>query len=267
MTNAPKQEPSFEQAVPGTGEQSPDAGSRSLVSILKPIVFHKENGKAPDPTVVAPRFYNAFNYGMIASSKEDVRVAVGITSANNGEGKSLVAANLAVSLAVAHQRETVLVDLNFRNPRLHAIFGTKQSPGLVDALNDAPINVYGTSLDHLFVLPAGNLAAVPLAAEKLAAAGKDIHGTNSRSPLGLDQVAAFRNVIYSLKEHFDFIIVDMPSIRDPRLPTILTLHLDGVLMVVEGDRTKQDDLERIFRRLNASQILGFVYNRSREVEA
>ena len=267
MSTAASQEGPFEQPARPPQEESQGTDNRSLVRILKPIVVHDEKSKAIDATMVSARFYNAFNYGLIASSKGDVQIAVGITSANNGEGKSLVASNLAVSLAVAHQRETVLVDLNFRNPRVHTVFGIRQSPGLVDALNDAAIHVYATPLEHLYALPAGNLAAVPLAAEKLAAAGKEQPGSNNRSALGLDQVAAFRNVIYSLKEQFDFIIIDMPSIRDPRLPAILTLHMDGLLMVVEGDRTRQDDLDRIFRRVNPSQILGFVYNRSRETEA
>jgi Mrp family chromosome partitioning ATPase len=262
-----QQETPREEGNRRTVETPETEEAHSLVRLLKPIVFHQENGKAIDHAVVSPRFYNAFNYGLIAGTKESVRVAVGVTSANNGEGKSLVAANLAVSLAVAHQRETVVVDLNFRSPKVHAIFGTRPSPGLVDALNDAPINAYATSIEHLFVLPAGNLAAVPLAAEKLAAASREHQGGNTRSPLGLDQVAAFRNVIYSLKEQFDFIVVDMPSIRDPRMPAMLTIHLDGMLVVVEGDRTRQDDLDRIFRRVNPSQLIGFVYNRSRDAEA
>jgi Mrp family chromosome partitioning ATPase len=87
-------------------------------------------------------------------------------------------------------------------------------------------------------------------------------GTPQKASLGLEQLAAFRDVIYSLKQTFEFVIIDMPAIQEPRIPIQLTHQMDGLLVVVDANRTKQIDIERTFTQLSKSQILGFVMNRS-----
>ncbi len=61
-------------------------------------------------------------------------MTIGITSANRNDGKTLVAANMAVSLASAYKQNTLLVDMNFRHPKLHNVFGTNQCPGIAEAI-------------------------------------------------------------------------------------------------------------------------------------
>ena len=61
---------------------------------------------------------------------------LGVTSPGYGEGKTLTAVNLAVSLAMEMTQTVLLVDANLRNPSVHELFGLKNCPGFADYLLD-----------------------------------------------------------------------------------------------------------------------------------
>jgi protein-tyrosine kinase len=243
-------------------QPSPGTNSRNLVRLLKPVIIGPKQGNYVDPKVVSPRFYNSFHYSALSKGHAGVNLAVGITSSNPGEGKTLVASNLAVSFAVANERETILVDLNIASPRLHDIFGTDISPGLMDALNDATIQVIQTSIGHLCVLPAGDKRGSSVVAEGIASREDERSNAAHKYAVEMGQVAAFRDVIYSLKEEFEFVIVDMPAIREPLFSPLLTHQMDGMIVVVNANKTKLEDIESIFQVVDQSQVLGFVFNRA-----
>jgi Mrp family chromosome partitioning ATPase len=238
--------------------------SQQLVRLLKPVVVLPELGKYIDPNEVSPHFYNCFHYSMLVRESTSVNMTVGITSTNPREGKTLVAANLAVSLAVANQRETVLVDLNIQSPSLHRIFGTDQGPGLAEALSEATIQVSRTQLEHLYLLSVGNISGSVLTAKYISENGKNAPSVETGPTVGLEQVAAFRDVLYSLRQEFDFVIVDMPAIYRPPVSLFLVHQMDGILVVVNANKTKHEDLQRMFRQVNQKQILGFIFNRVRD---
>lgn len=264
-----KGEPSFEKNDPlihsdaerneGQATNRPD--SHDLVRLIKSITIRKELPGDIDRTVVSPHFYNCFNFPLIDRNRPGVNLTIGVTSANRGEGKTLIAANLAVSLALAHQRETVIVDLNVRSPDLHNVFGTSSHPGLLKAIFDNKIDVFKTSIEHLYVLPAGNLAEFTLLMDPHTISGE--FEANETS-LGLEHVTAFRDVLYSLKQKFDFVIVDMPSLQEPSVPLALTHQMEGIIAVVSANKTTHKDLKKMFTKINQSQILGFVFNRMPE---
>ena len=245
-------------------KEEPDErlGSRDLVRLLKPVIVRPERGKYVDPNEISSRFYNCFHYSLLLRDQANVNLAVGVTSANTGEGKTLVAANLAVSLAVANERETVLIDLNVRSPRVHRIFGVDLNPGLVEAFSESTIQVSQTAIKHLYVLPAGNISASPLVAE-YTPPRKAIDSGEAKGPaLGLEHVAAFRDVLYSLRQEYEFVVVDMPAIQEPPVPLPLIHQMDGILVVINANKTRHEDIQKMFRHINASQILGFVLNRA-----
>lgn len=228
-----------------------------LIRLRRPVIFRSDVGQRVDGTMVGPQFYDCFNYALLSGGDADMNIAVGVSSANAGEGKTLVACNLAISLTVAYQRKTVLVDLNVHKPRLHKVFDVPLGPGLLEAVGDGPIQVARTSITDLYVLTSG----VPN--------GRLGGGLNSlmqdpdqnvEPSLQLEQVAAFRDVLYSLKGTFSFVIVDMPAVREHLIPLLFTNQLDGVLFVVHGGVTKQADLDHAMQLINERRILGFVYN-------
>lgn len=245
----------------GKGEQTgPKTGSRTLVRLLKPVIISPERGQYVDPDVVSARFYNCFHYSLLSKGNASVSLTVGITSANKGEGKTLVASNLGVSFAIASQRETVLVDLNVRSPQLHRIFGTQASPGLVEALNDPTIQISQTQIEHLYVLPMGDVILNLRSEGELSFS--PVTPSEDGPSMEVGHLAAFRDVIYSLKQEFDFVIIDMPAMRDPSIPVLLTNQMDGLLIVVSANRTRHEDLEKMFQRVDKTHVLGFILNRA-----
>ena len=233
--------------------------SESLVRILKTVRILPKTNIPIDDSVVSPKFYNGFNYSILAQRRKNGHPVVGVTSANKGEGKTLVASNLAVSLALAGEQKTVLVDLSVADPRLHRIFGTHLKPGLTDALTEGVVQITETQIPNLYLLPAGGTGAHPLAASRLAALPK---GERPATPsFGIEQIAEFRNVVYSLREAFDFVIIDLPSMREPAIPMLLTHQMDGLLVVVDSTKTKREEVEIMFQRVHHQQLLGFVFNR------
>lgn len=250
-----------ENEKPGGEHPEDHVAGQSLLRLVKTIRFNPEIGKTVDSTYVDPHFYNSFNYSILSRDETAVNMTVGITSANPREGKTLVSANLAVSLAVANERDTVLVDLNFRNPTVHSIFGVPRSPGLLEGLNDRSIGVYRTQIKHLYVLPTGDIRSHAFAAEHMTSAFSGFWANGRGRSMNLGQLAAFRDVIYSLRGEFEFVVIDMPSVLEPQVPLLLTNQMDGLLIVVDARRTKQHEIESVFHSLNQKQIIGFVVNR------
>lgn len=221
--------------------------------VLKPVSVVPYKPKPIDGGVVGFDFYDAFNYSLIATGSKDFRLSVGVTSANPGEGKTLTASNLAVSLSLGHEKKTVLVELNTRKPMLDRVFGTSPAPGLSEAMKTGDIIVSPTRISLLSVLPVGGSNGVGRGGE---------HGSGARGPsLSLNHLSDFRDVLYSLEQEFECVIVDMPSINGRDFPILYANQLDGLIVVVDTSRTTKKDLDRMFRVVNERQILGFVLNR------
>ncbi len=166
-----------------------------------------------------------------------------LTSALPAEGKTTTAANLAVVLAAAGKR-VVLVDADLRKPRLHAVFGVNQTPGLTEV-------ILGSSIDDalreiregLHVLPAGSAPANP-------------------AELLLSQRVT--SMLRTLAERFEYVIVD----SSPLLPVADAVGIagaaDAVLLVAEADRVSRRALSDALARLGqvGANVLGVVLNRA-----
>jgi protein-tyrosine kinase len=239
-----------EQQGEGTAAGNKD---NQVVRLIKSIVYNPKKGTMIDESIVKFKYFNSFNYSALTAQGQNINLTVGVTSANPREGKTLIACNLAVSLAMGSQKKTIVVDLNFSKPRIHEIFGIPNESGLAEALHNGAIRVSGTPIEHLFVLNAG---LTPLFHE----VDENTKGGAIKPLLGLDQLMAFRDVIYSLEQEFDFIIVDLPSLKSEEMPILFTNQLNGLLVVVNSGKTRHEDLDEIFRIVNKNQVLGFVLN-------
>ena len=248
------------------GRQPSDRENDKLVRLVKSIVVHPDPGRTVDEKVIQYKYYNSFNYSMLSRGQSDVRMTIGITSPREGEGKTLVASNLAVSLALGSQKNTVLVDLNIHSPRLHEIFDVLQFPGLAESLRNGRIHIFRTSIDHLSVMTVGNFG-LPKPRKHPAASGASPHSRPAvpdRPTIGLEQLAAFRDIIYSLEQEFEFVIVDMPSITAGGIPILFANEMNGLLIVVNSGKTRREDLDAMFRQISERQVLGFVFNRFKD---
>jgi Mrp family chromosome partitioning ATPase len=242
-------------------EASGPSENTKIVRVIKSIVVNPELGKHVDESVVKFQYYNAFNYSLLSRGHEKVSMTLGVTSPNQREGKTLVTCNLAVSLAMGSRKKTIIVDLNVYNPRLHQIFGTGRTPGLAEALRNGNIHVTQTQIENLSVLTAENFVEVQEGTATSAPFSTFASQPILHPALSLDQLAAFRDVIYSLEQEYDFVIVDMPSLNTQGFPVLYANQLDGLIVVVNTGKTKQEDINGIFHQINERQVLGFVFNR------
>jgi len=239
----------------------PVSRSQEIVQLRKTIVERPDKGTRIDAGYIAPHFYDCFNYSLLTGSSGAVSVALGVASAHPREGKTVVACNLAVSLTAAYQKRTIIVDLNLRDPQIHRIFGIPPGPGLSEAMDGASVHIAATSVKGLHLLTAGASSGRLTVEQGFDKKNNGVWSAPVETSFQLAQIAAFRNVIYSLKEYYDFVIVDLPSLNDRELPLLFTNQLDGVLFVVQGGKTKQLDIDRSIQMLNEHKVLGFVFNR------
>jgi capsular exopolysaccharide synthesis family protein len=156
-----------------------------------------------------------------------------VTSTAPQEGKSLVAANLAVALARTGQR-VLLVDGDLRRPVLHKTFGLKSSPGLSDLLTrtaDAGAAIHQTQNPNLFVLPCGSKH--PAAAELLS------------SP-------SLPSLLNALDSKFNWIVLDSPPIGPVSDACIIAPLVQRTLVVVSADATLSAAAEAAVDQLKAA---------------
>jgi capsular exopolysaccharide synthesis family protein len=171
-----------------------------------------------------------------------------ITSCGTGDGKTLILANLAIAYAHLGMR-TLLIDGDLRRPRLQHIFKLAEGPGLADFLQQPTSepeylerNIRQTALQHLDVLPSGTRSANP---------GELLTGTN----LG---------ALFSWAEQrYQRILCDVSPILAVSDCALLGRWLDGILLVVRGDRNDRIQAARardLLRSMNCP-VIGVVVNR------
>lgn len=215
-------------------------GKNGLVRTVKSIVVDSQKSSFIDQSVVKKRYCHALNYSKLPDKFKKVQLSIGVTSPNKGEGKTLAAANLALSIAMAYKKKTVLVDMNMSNPCLHEIFGTKLRPGLVESFQNGSIFLSRTKVDQLYLLPAGRCDSYNF---------------------GLDSIIPIRDILYSLEQEFEVVIVDMSSVLPiDDFPAVFTNELDGLMVVVDTQKTKYADVEKMFKHINKEQAIGFIFN-------
>lgn len=219
-------------------------GDHGLIRTIKNIVVDSHKSSFIDQTIVKKRYCHALNYSKLPERFKKIQLSIGVTSPNKGEGKTLTAANLAISIAMAYKKKTVLVDMNMNNPCLHEIFGTRLRPGLVESFENGSIYLSRTKIDQLYLLPAGR---------------------HEHYSFGLESIIPIRDILYSLEKEFEVVIVDMNSVLPiDDFPAVLTNELDGLMLVVDTHKTKYSDIEKMFKHVNKEQAIGFVFNNADE---
>lgn len=167
------------------------------------------------------------------------------TSAEGGEGKTTVLANLAVSF-VQDGKKVAVVDCNLRHPGLHTIFEVEGSQGLAAYLGgqeDAKdIAVFG-NLANLAVIPAGIAAVSP----------PDLLGSDKMPQL-----------LEELKASFDLILLDTPPAVEYSDARVLAPLTDGVIIVARYGKSKREALRKLktLMEQTGSRILGIAMNQT-----
>jgi protein-tyrosine kinase len=167
-----------------------------------------------------------------------------VTSTLRGEGKSSVAANLAISIARSVKEHVLLMDCDLREPSLHRLFGLHPARGLVDHLRRgvglAELLLH-TEVDKLSFLPAGAKAAD--AAELLAS-------------------EKMRSLLAEVRARYDdrFIVLDSTPLLPTTDPSILARQVDAVLLVVRAGMANRELIARMVETVGREKFLGVVFN-------
>jgi len=168
--------------------------------------------------------------------------AIVITSPNKGDGKSLTAANLAITMAQEFQQRVLLVDADLRRPAVNRMFSAPDGPGLSDVLMGA------CDLDQALVhLPAQHLTLLPA-------------GAPPSHPAELLGSASMRRLLDTLRTRFDRILIDMPPVAPLADLHIVAPMVDGVLMIVRAGVTPKPAIERALSGFDMAKVLGLVLN-------
>jgi capsular exopolysaccharide synthesis family protein len=180
-----------------------------------------------------------------AQSARGVKAII-VTSAIPGEGKSLTASNLALTLSGSYQRRVLLIDGDLRRPSLHEIFGVPNMAGLSDGLVRRSIREIAVRsvAPRLSLLPSG----------------PPIDDPTGR--LTSDQM---KRVLDEARARYDWVIFDTPPIALVSDAKLLSEMVDGVVLVVEAGRTGYPALLRAVETIGRGRVIGVVLNRAEPI--
>ena len=171
--------------------------------------------------------------------------ALAVTSAQPGEGKSLVAVNLAIALAMDVNQTVLLVDLDIRRPSIHEYFNYAPDKGISDfLLHDTPLQdiLINPGIERMVVLP-GREALY-----------------NSSEMLSSPKMVA---LVEELKTRYPsrLIIFDLPPLLATDDALAFSPYVDSILLVAEEGKTSKEDLKQVKNILKDSNIIGTVLNK------
>jgi capsular exopolysaccharide synthesis family protein len=195
------------------------------------------------PTSVEAEAYRGVRTSLYFSTQDQKHKVVQVTSPHMGDGKTTLAANLAVSIARSGKR-VVLVDADFRRPSVHKLFGLAAEEGLTSHL------VGEASLAE--VTRAGRvegLALIPC-------------GARPTNPAELLSSPRFFEALRELRDGYDFVIVDTPPLLAVTDPCVVAGYVDGVLLVIRVSKNGRPAAERAREMLatHGARVYGVVVN-------
>jgi len=203
---------------------------------------------AMDYVASEPRSVIADEFRMLRTNLEffnidKSRKTILVTGLGISEGKSTIAANLAISLA-QNDKRVILVDADFRRPNLHTAVGVANAQGLSDiwlgSVGMAEVLVPWNN-SRVYFLPSG--------------------GTPPNPTELLDSIR-MKKILERIKEAADFVVIDGPPLTVPD-SVVLASKVDGVLLVIQLGRTRKRMVSVAKDRFQQSgaKVLGIVLNR------
>lgn len=204
------------------------------------IISAFENGEFSDA-------YKILSTQILHKLQENHWNALAVSSPNAGEGKTLTAINLAISLAKEVTYTVLLVDADLRDPSVHRYFGLQPELGLSDyLLHDAPLTdllIHPAGIQRFVILPGGK----PL--------------TNSTEMLSSPKMM---RLVEELKTRYSsrIVLFDVPPLLTSADTLAFSPYVDAALLVIEDGKTVAEDARRASALLANTQLIGTVLNKS-----
>ena len=227
----------------GYGYMSKLKKTREKLATAVPEKHHLELISHATPSSLMAEAYRSVRTSLMLSSPDHAPRVVLVTSAVSSEGKTVTAANMAISLTQTGHK-VVLVDADMRKPRVHSIFALGNVPGLSSVLTgSAELKdiIHKSSIPNLFVLPCG---------------------ITPPNPGELILSDRFKQLVQVLRQYFDYVVIDSPPLINVSDAQILVLISDAVLLVVKSSSTSRHLVKRAADLLMQSRIrnVGVILN-------
>ncbi len=191
-----------------------------------------------------PLLLNAFGEGALSNTNRNL---IMVCSARPNEGKTFTAINLAMSIALERDRTVLLVDADVAKPSLARVLNFPVTAGLVDFLADPHRRladlILQTNMPKLRILPAGR---------------RHSHSTELLASDGMQILAQ------ELADRYPdrVVIFDSPPLLATSEAAVLGGLMGQVVMVVEAEKTKREELKEALGLLKQDQYVGLVINKS-----
>ena len=176
-----------------------------------------------------------------AQAERELKVVM-VSSAMSGDGKTLTAINLALTLSESYRRRVLVIDADLRRPSVHTVFELKNETGLTDSLTAATER-------RLPVIQATSNLSLLLA------------GRPDSDPMSGLTSGRMRRLIAEAAAHFDWVIIDTPPLVLLPDANLLAAMVDAAILVVGAGRTPYKLITRAIEAVGRSRILGVVLNR------
>ncbi|MBI5856000.1 MAG: polysaccharide biosynthesis tyrosine autokinase, partial [Nitrospirae bacterium] len=227
--------------------------SISLLGVVP--MFDKQSGNgrpllSADSSSPVAESVRIIRTGLLMSSPNQLPACVLVTSPGESEGKTTLAVNLAAALSQLEDTRVLLLDVDFRKPTHHQIFGlysqARNSKGLVDYLKgNAHLDeiIHRTDNPRLWVVPRGSAPERP---------SELLHSKRMTELLN-----------WCRKEGY-LVILDAPPVLPVADPVVLASKVDGVLLVVSSGTTTMEACRTAIQRLTfaGGKILGAVMQKA-----
>jgi capsular exopolysaccharide synthesis family protein len=166
-----------------------------------------------------------------------------VSSPAAGDGKSITAINLAGALSLKSEGKVLLVDGDLRRSSICALLGLPETPGLAEVLAGA-VSLEAALIQveqhpGLFVLPAGEAAV---------------------NPTELFDSMQWTSVVAALHAHFQYVIVDSPSVGVVADYDLIQAQSDGIVMVLRPDHTDRKLAFKALEGIPKDKIVGVMLN-------
>ncbi|MGR3301222.1 MAG: tyrosine-protein kinase family protein, partial [Candidatus Scalindua sp.] len=157
--------------------------------------------------------------------------------------KTFVASNLATAIAQAG-KNTLLVDADFRKPRINKVFSVEKNPGLCNHLIgeiELESIIKSTQVPNLSIVTCGNIPP---------------------NPSEIMQSAVMKKFCNTVRKRFDMVIFDTPPSMTVTDAIVLSTIMDGVILTIKSGTTVKDTIKRCISQITSDkgEMLGAIVN-------
>ncbi len=239
----------FLDYMDNTIKTAEDAENRLDIPILGMVPLMKKNDEEHIETIVIEKpasaiseSYKAIRTSVLLSSPDGSPEIILVSSMSQGTGKTVTSLNLAISLAQS-EKKVLLVDADMRRSRIHKIFDIDNTSGL---------STYLSNQSEIITFPSGDQNFLDIAPA----------GPVPPNPSELLSSARLGEFVRSVKQHYDFIIIDSPPLFNVSDAHLISKVTEQTIIVARSGVSTYESVARVHKMLTTihTSMLGLIVN-------